>query len=239
MEPRIDTKEPPFEVDLLHDIGRRAASAVPLHQVLSRVVDFAVALVRCDSCFVYVLDNDHLVLRASKNQHDDAIGRIKMRMGEGITGWVAEQGKVVAISEHAAEHPRFQYFNELPEDTYEAFLSVPLLSRGKVVGVINLQHRKPHVHTAREIRMISTVGFLVGAEIELARLEFENSHLSMQLETQGLVERAKRMLERESCMSETDAYLAMQRHGRRERMSLKDVAAAVLGSAELRKSLAD
>ncbi len=47
------------------------------------------------------------------------------------------------MSQNAAQDPRFRLFNELPEDSYEAFLSVPLLSRGRVVGVINLQHRRP------------------------------------------------------------------------------------------------
>ena len=62
-------------------------------------------------------------------------------------------------------------FNDLPEDHFEAFLSVPILCRGKLVGVINVQHRKPHDHTQRQVRLISMIGFLVGAEIEMARLE--------------------------------------------------------------------
>jgi signal transduction histidine kinase len=52
-------------------------------------------------------------------------------------------------------------------------LSVPLMSRGRLVGVINLQNRKPHHYSKREISMISTVGTLVGAEIEMARLQDE------------------------------------------------------------------
>ena len=67
---------------------------------------------------------------------------------------------------------------------HEAFLSVPVLSRGKLVGVINLQHRQPHEHSRQDIQLISTIGFLVGAEIEMARLEVENTQLSERLETQ-------------------------------------------------------
>ena len=84
---------------------------------------------------------------------------------------------------HAFEDPRFQTFNELPEDRYEAFLSVPVLSRGKLVGVINLQHRQPHDTAGSDIQLISMIGFLVGAEIEMARLEAENTQLSERLET--------------------------------------------------------
>ena len=100
--------------------------------------------------------------------------RLKLRMGEGITGWVAEHRQPVAVGRRAWEDPRFQTFNELPEDRYDAFLSVPVLSRGKLVGVINVQHREPHEHGRREIQLISTLGFIVGAEIEMARLEVEN-----------------------------------------------------------------
>ena len=50
---------------------------------------------------------------------------------------------------------------------------VPLLSRGRLVGVINLQHRDPHRYTVRQVRLTSAVGLLVGAEIELAREMFE------------------------------------------------------------------
>lgn len=89
----------------------------------------------------------------------------------------------------AGQDPRFNLFSELPEDRYEAFLSVPILCRARVVGVINLQHRLPHVHSPRDIKLISTIGFLVGAEIERARLESEVSQLSRRLETRKVVER--------------------------------------------------
>src|SRR5271163_5259090 len=131
-------------VDLLHEIGVRLATADGFHEVLTRVVDFASALVKCDSCLIYVLEGEDLVLRASKNPHPEVVDRLKLRLGQGITGWVAEHREPVAVARDASKDPRFKFFNELPEDTYQAFLSVPLLCRGKLVGVINLQHIQPH-----------------------------------------------------------------------------------------------
>ena len=224
-------------VDFLHEIGSRMASADPLHEVLAQIVDFAVALVECDSCFVYVLEDDELVLRASKNPHEDeVVDRLKLRVGQGITGWVAEHREPVAISESAAKDPRFQFYNELPEDSYEAFLSVPLLCRGRLVGVINLQHRQPHVYSQRQIRLISTIGFLVGAEIEMARLEGENLELAQRLETRKLVERAKGILQRDLGLEEEQAYLALQRQSRQKRISMKEVAEAIVLSDEVKRS---
>ena len=160
-------------------LGRRHECG--LHAVLGRVVDFVSSIVPCDSCFMYVLEEDDLVLRASKTPHPDVIDRLKLRVGQGITGWVAEHRQPVAVGRNAFKDPRFQTFNELPEDRYEAFLSVPVLSRGKLVGVINLQQRLPHDYSRQDIQLISTIGFLVGAEIEMARLEVENSQLSERL----------------------------------------------------------
>jgi uroporphyrinogen-III synthase len=221
-------------VDLLHEIGARLAAAESFQSVLTRVIDFASALVKCDSCLIYVLEGDELILRASKNPHPDVVGRLKLRVGQGITGWVAEHGEPVAVSEKAALDPRFQFFHELPEDSYEAFLSVPLMCRGRVVGVINLQHRGPHVYRRREIRLISTVGFLVGAEIELARLEEANSVLADQLETRKLVERAKGILQRDFGFTEEQAYLALQRQSRQKRLPMREIAEAILLSEEVK-----
>src|SRR3984885_6157052 len=184
-------------VDVLHEISVRLGTADGFHDVLNRVVEFASALVKCDSCLIYVLEGEHLVLRASKNPHPEVIDGLRLRVGQGITGWVAEHREPVAVAEKAAQDPRFQFFHELPEDSYEAFLSVPVMCRGRVMGVINLQHREHHVYRRREIRLISTIGFLVGAEIEMARLEDANSNLSEQLQTRKVVERAKGILQRD------------------------------------------
>ena len=223
-------------VDFLHEIGGRLATTGGFHEVLDRVVEFASVLVKCDSCLIYVLEGENLVLRASKNAHPDIVDRLKLRVGQGITGWVAEHHEPVAISEKAAMDPRFQFFHELPEDSYEAFLSVPLTSRGRVVGAINLQHRKPHVYKRKEIRLISAIGFLVGAEIELARMEEVNSNLTDQLQTRKVVERAKGILQRDLGLSEEQAYLALQQQSRQKRKAMREIAEAIILSEEVKEN---
>lgn len=223
------------EISFLHEIGSRFAAADSLQTVLTRVVNFVSSVVQCDSCFVYVLEGAELVLRASKNPHTDLVDRLKLRVGQGLTGWVAEHRQPVAVGCHAFEDPRFQVFNELPEDHYEAFLSVPLLCRGKLVGVINLQHCDPHEHSWGEIQLVATVGFLVGAEIELARLESENSQLSERLETRKLLDRAKGILQRDLGITEEQAYLLIQKQSRQRRRSKREIAEAILLADDLRR----
>jgi uroporphyrinogen-III synthase len=216
-------------LSILHEIGSRMAAASPLREVLDRIINFADSVARFDSCFIFVLEGDELVLRASKNPHPDEVGHLTLRLGEGITGWVAKHHQPVAIARNAFQDPRFQFFNELPEDRYESFLSVPLLSRGRLVGVINLQNRAPHAYSKLEIRLISTIGFLVGAEIEMARLEDKSSELTEELKTRKIVERAKGILQREARLSEEEAYLALSRQSRQQRKTMKEVAERIIG----------
>jgi uroporphyrinogen-III synthase len=215
-------------IDVLHQIGERIAAADPLSTVLKLVVEFVSTLVKCDSCFLYVLEGGDLILRASQNPHAEVVNRLTLRIGEGITGWVAENKRPAAIASRASSDPRFQSFRELPEDRFEAFLSVPILCRDKLVGVINLQHRDMHVHSQREIHLVSTLGFLVGPEIELVRLEVEDSKLSELSEAREMVRRAQSILQRDLEIAEHDAIVLLQRESRERRKSMKEIAEAVL-----------
>ena len=226
-------------LDFLHEIGSRMAS-ISLRGVLRRIVDFTASIVKCDSCFVYILEDNELVLRASKNPHPEEVDHLRLGLGEGITGWVARNKQPVAVGCNAFQDTRFQFFNELPEDRYEAFLSVPILCRGQLVGVINLQNRYPHSYTRREIRLLSTIGFFVGAEIEMARLKEKSSQLSEELEARKIVERAKGILQRDLQVSEEEAYLTLRRQSRKLRKTMKEVSQSIIrekGGRGQKKSL--
>ncbi len=225
------------DIAFLHEIGQRIAAADPLHMVLARVVEFVSTVVMCDSCFIYVLEDGELTLRASKNPHAEVVDRLKLRIGQGITGWVAENKKPVVLSSNAFQDHRFQSFTELPEDRYEAFLSVPVLCRDKLVGVINVQHREPHIHAKGEVQLISTIGFLVGPEIELARMEAEKLKFADLSGARKLVEQAAQILQQQLRIDEDEANLAMQKQSRQSGKSLKEVASAVLLHEELCRGL--
>jgi uroporphyrinogen-III synthase len=215
-------------VDFLHAIGKSISGGGSIRETLERIVDFCSTVVPGDSCSVYILEGDELVLRASMNPHPREVGSLRLRLGEGITGWVATHRQPVAISHNAFQDPRFRVFNELPEDLYQAFLSVPISHREELIGVINLQSRDTHVYTRREIRLISIAAFFAGAEIERVRLEETNSQLSEELITRKLVERAKGIMQRERGMTEHDAYSSLRNQSRQLRKPLKKIAEAIV-----------
>ena len=175
------------ELRILHQISQSISSTLDLDQVLRQIVDLVINVTRGDACLIYLLDEnaDNLVLRASKNPHPRLIGKIAMKVGEGITGWVAQEVQTVAIPRHASKDGRFKLFHTLPEDKYEAFLSVPIVAppTDRVTGVINVQHRKAHKHSENEMTLLSIIGHQVGGAIENARLYQETILRSNQIST--------------------------------------------------------
>src|SRR6185503_16119224 len=138
-----------------------------------------------DACLVYLLEStaSEIVLCASQLPHRREIGTVRLKIGEGVTGWVAQHRAVVALASKAYADPRFKSFAALPEDKYEAFLSVPLISGGEVIGVVNIHHQKPRNHTAEEIALISYVAEQMGGAIAKASLYDRSRAATRKMET--------------------------------------------------------
>lgn len=176
LEQRLERTEQ--ELRLLQRISRCLVREMSLEEALNRVVALVVEFMECDSCLLYLLDHNELVLRASNSPHPEAVGHVRLALNEGLTGWVAREKRLLAISREAYHDPRFKFFSDLPEDTFEAFLSAPVLSRHGVEGVINVQHREPHPHTGFEMELLTTVGEQLGCLLMLSRMEsHENADL--------------------------------------------------------------
>ena len=160
------------QLALLHRVSGIVSSGMPLEKMLDELIGLVVGVTQCDACLVYLLERSsaEIVLCASQLPHTAEIGNIRLKIGEGVTGWVAEHRAVVALSSRAAADPRFKSFSALPEDTYEAFLSVPLISSGDVIGVINVHHRKAREHSAEEVALLSYVAEQMGGAIAKGRL---------------------------------------------------------------------
>ena len=139
-----------------------------LEDALNEIVLLVKDFLECDSCLIYLVENDQLVLHASSDSNGRSIGTVRLRLSEGLTGWVARERRLLSISREAYNDPRFKYFKDLPQDTFEAFLSVPVISQNKVVGVINVQHRAAHTHSGNDMEMLGTLGEQIGCLLVLS-----------------------------------------------------------------------
>jgi len=142
---------------------------------------------------------------------------------------------VAALGAKACADKRFKNFPALVEDTFEAFLSVPLVTGGEVIGVINIHHRKPYAHAPEQIALMSFMGEQMGGAIAMSRafeenlrLQEETLEMKRQLEARKLVERAKGILQSKYNLTEEEAYLRLRGESRRLRRPMKDLAEAIL-----------
>jgi uroporphyrinogen-III synthase len=235
------------QLTMLHRISSIVNSNLTLDEKLGEVIGLAVQATACDACLVYLIDHStgEIVLRASQAPHAEELGILRVQAGEGVTGWVAQHKSVVALSEDAAHDPRFKKFPQLFEDTYEALLSVPLVSGGETIGVINVHHREPYRHSSEEISMMVFIGEQLGGAIskslleeERARLLEETLEMKRALETRKVMERAKGILQQRHQITEEEAYLRLRNQSRRLRKPMKELAEAIILSEDLSRNSA-
>jgi hypothetical protein len=121
LETRLERVEQ--QLRLFQRVSRLMARDLDLDDVLHEMVTLLQDFLQSDSCLIYLVEEGELVLAASSDQNRQNIGRVRLRLNEGLTGWVARERRLLAISREAYSDSRFKYFKDLPQDTFEAFLS--------------------------------------------------------------------------------------------------------------------
>ncbi len=157
----------------LIEIGNELASSNDMDELLRCVVSRAAGLLRADDCSIFELSpaGDRLVLRASGRMLQHNIGQMTYRLGEGLTGWVAEHMQPARVA-NVREDPRWQgLYPELPSEAIEAFMAVPVYTRSGPWGVLRVVRRRPantavrNEFTARDELLLTTLARQVGAAI--------------------------------------------------------------------------
>jgi starch phosphorylase len=154
----------------LEEIGRLVSQSGDPSETLTNVVHLIQRRFQTDVCSVYLLERDRasLVLAATIGLRSDSVGRVRMRLTEGLAGLVAERLEPQIFAD-ATTHPRFKYFPEAGEDPYRSFLGVPVIDRGLLQGVLIIQTIEPRSFSADDVRMIITAGAQVAPVVSEAR----------------------------------------------------------------------
>lgn len=199
-------------------------------EFLKKLIKLILKCSPADSCLIYFYDASHqeLILTASKKPHGKLIGKIKMRSGEGITGWVAEHKKTVFLTKEAYKDSRFKQFKELPEDKYEAFLSVPIIDKSGVVGVINIQNIEPYDFEKEQIVILEAMVKIISSAFQKIVLERQVTSLQTKLEDRIVIDKAKGVLMNKDSVSEKEAYAIIRREAMKKRKTMREIAEAVL-----------
>ncbi|MBL8793450.1 MAG: GAF domain-containing protein [Planctomycetia bacterium] len=155
----------------LEEVSQLVAHSHQPRETLSNIVCLIQQRFHTHVCSVYLLEPEsaELVLAATVGLQPEGIGRVRMKLTEGLTGLVAEQMAPVMV-EDAFGHPRFKYFPEAGEDPYHSFLGVPLIEAGVLQGVLVVQTAESRRFLRDEVRMLVTVAAQLAPLVSEARL---------------------------------------------------------------------
>lgn len=161
------------ENTLLVGIIEAISTGPELGPLAASVAQLIVAATGADVCFVHVLDDGGgaLTLTGATPPFDDCAGKIRLPVGEGVSGWVASHRRPAVISAQKEADPRYRYFPELGGRSYTSMVSVPMESAVTgLVGVLNVHTREKRDFTERDVRLLTSIGSLVAGAVHQARL---------------------------------------------------------------------
>ncbi len=166
----------------LQDISALILQSHDLDETISNIVNLVAERAHSEVCSLYLLeaDGDTLLLRASRGLDQAAIGKVSLKIGEGLTGQVAKERRVLAIEE-PENHPHYKYFAETGEEQFHTFVGIPLFDRSEPIGVLVVQTRDRHHYTDEEISTLTTIAFQVASIVVNARLldAIDKQHISL------------------------------------------------------------
>lgn len=173
----LDRQERRSREQALIEVGKALHQAASEEELLDRVMSVAGGILRLQACSIFLYDDvsDSFVLRASVGGLHDRIGQAGYQLGEGVTGSVCASGRPVRLDQPQNDARWLGKFVEFPNDEIAAFLAVPIISRGRTLGVIRALRRKTentyldNRFTDGDERVLSAISEQVAAGLENVR----------------------------------------------------------------------
>ncbi|MGB5427525.1 MAG: phosphoenolpyruvate--protein phosphotransferase [Gammaproteobacteria bacterium] len=164
-------------LEILRRIIQEVNSAPDLDQALNIIVQRVRESVGVDVASVYLKDIEHeqYVLSATEGLRKNAVGRVRFDLGQGLVGMVGEREEPVNI-EDAPSHPRYRFASETGENPYHAFLGVPIIQYGTVLGVLVVRQREHRRFAEQEEAFLVTLAAQLAGAITHAGASGDISH---------------------------------------------------------------
>lgn len=162
----------------LVQIGKELHGFTDAQAILQKVLDVAAEALMFEDCSLFLIDraSGKLVLRASRGTLKKQIGHASYEIGEGLTGWTAQQEQPVRIVDPVSDSRWRGLHQELPRGEVGAFMAVPIFGRNGVVGVLRVQRKKsqykwfPNDFTDDDERILSTIAGQLAVALDNVRL---------------------------------------------------------------------
>ncbi|MBU4000539.1 GAF and ANTAR domain-containing protein [Patescibacteria group bacterium] len=224
------------QIKALSKISKAITSDLYLEDILRLIVTVTAEVLGSNICSLMLIDEktNELVIRASQSISEEYNKKPPLKVGEGIAGKVAKENKSIVVKDVIKEK-EYKYKNIAKKEGLCSLLCVPLAARGKVIGVINCYTSKPHDFTETEINVLTTIANEAAVAIENTELMVKSRVIQEELENRKRIERAKGILMKEESLTEEQAYLKLQKYSMDHRKTMREVADAIILSAEIKK----
>lgn len=228
-------KQSSSHIEALSKISKAIASDLYLEDILKLIVAVTAQSMGSKLCSLMLLnDRNELVIRATQTVSEDYTKKQPIRLGEGISGRVAQENRPVVIYD-VQKDPHYKYKDIAKKEGISSYLCVPMAVKGKVIGVINLYTSQPHKFTKSEIEVLSTVANQAALVIENTELMVKTKIIQEELESRKIVEKAKGVIMKEKRLGEAEAYRLLQKYSMDNRKSMRQVAEAIILSHEMQE----
>lgn len=216
-------------IEALSKIAQAITSDLYLDDVLKLIVTVTANAFGSKICSLMLIDekSQELIIRATQSVSESYNRKQPLKIGEGIAGKVVLEKRPVTIYD-VTEEKEYKYKDIAKKEGLFSLLCVPLVVKGRAIGVINLYTSKPHNFTKNEINMLTTVANQAAMVIENTELIVKSRVIQEELETRKLVEKAKGILMKEQGLREDEAYRVIQKYSMDSRKSMRQVAEAIV-----------
>jgi signal transduction protein with GAF and PtsI domain len=217
------------QIKALSEISQAISSDQYLDDILKLIVTVTANVMDSKICSLWVLDEKEKVLkiRATQAISEEYLKERSLDLGEGVVGYVAEKKKPLAIFDVLKE-PRYKEKALARKESLVSMLSVPLIVKDKVIGVINIYTSYPHEFTDTERTVLTMVANQAAICIENTELMVKTKVIQEELETRKLVERAKGILMKHHALSEEEAFKRIRKASMDSRKTMREMAEAIL-----------
>jgi len=217
------------QIKALSEISQAISSDQYLDDILKLIVTVTANVMDSKICSLWVLDEKEKVLkiRATQAISEEYLKERSLNLGEGVVGYVAEKKKPLAIFDVLKE-PRYKEKALARKESLVSMLSVPLIVKDKVIGVINIYTSYPHEFTDTERTVLTMVANQAAICIENTELMVKTKVIQEELETRKLVERAKGILMKHHALSEEEAFKRIRKASMDSRKTMREMAEAIL-----------
>jgi GAF domain-containing protein len=223
-------------MEALAGLARTIAEQNYLDNILQSISEMVAEIFDAPVCSIMLVDEDRreLVISAARCSSPDYLHKMPLRIEDSLIGRVVREARPIVIS-NVLEEKQYRYPELARRAGLASLLSVPLITREKVIGTINIYTRDVRHFSDDEVGFVKVVAGQAAIAAENARLMSEALEMKRTLEIRKLVERAKGILQHKHGLTEEEAYLRLRNESRRLRRPMRDLAEAVILADDLEK----